>query len=1060
NLLALKFEASDYNHGIECRGILQARSGEIYINSYAGTFQLSPDGNIGSSNFLNVPDPLKWGAMALCEDRAGDAWFGWLRPVRRDARTGAFKFYQLPAGIADLNIWAIYQQPSGRMWFAGVDGDFGFLEMGADTVQLFKNYEAFSELKSANILSMQERPDGMVWLVANTGLYVFDPSAQKILQRYWTGGTDGFYLPNDDLHHLCQDGDSLLWLATGGGGLLKLAVARGTISSIQQFTRADGLSSNVLYAVYKDDFGNLWLSSDYGIIQFNKATGFSRAFLPGDGLPHTEFNRISHYQAKDGQLYFGSLNGVTTFHPLDFQHVEIANDVPLVLLDLQQFDGQANRMVDKMKDFAAGPEIVLRPGDGVVNLEFSLLDFNTPEQIRYAYRLEGLDETWVYLRENRISLLGLQYGNFILRIKGQTATGVFSSQELAIPIRVLRPFYLQEWFFLLAGLFSLGAIFGFYKIRITQLKQQKRQLETEVQQRTRTIRQQNEQLEQQAGELQSLEKLKSRFFANVSHELRTPLTLILGPVNSLLKRSEKNGNDHKLYQFIERNARQLQKLINEILDLSKLEVGKLEVVEEPVLFFPYLKEQLAQFKSAASSDGLDLAFEYRADESLNLMLDKSKFEKIVHNFLSNALKFTPPGGRVTLVIEELEDHPEASGQDIQLSVADTGPGIHPDDLPHIFDRFYQAPPRPSPTGREEDSPSVGGGWGEAGGGTGIGLSLCKELAQLLGGDVWAESEWGSGSVFYFKFPKKEAAGEPVASIPELRSGQESPGNKPPETGFRDTFPEDTNKGGNRPPSAVQRPPSTILVVEDNPDLREYLHFLLSDYQVFTAGNGQAALDFLTIGDRQPDLIISDLMMPVMNGFQFLERLKSDDRWRHLPVIMLTAKVNARAKLEALRIGVDDYLTKPFEEEELIARIENLLRNYRERMQYFSENGTDGAAEPVAGKPVIAQVDSDWLKEVEAIFSKNISDRNFTLEWVAAQLNLSQRQFGRRLQPLTGLSPNLYLQEMRLQLAKVFLLNGKFTTVKETGYAVGFRDTPYFSTLFQERFGVAPSAYLR
>ncbi|MDO8368847.1 MAG: ATP-binding protein [Saprospiraceae bacterium] len=549
---------------------------------------------------------------------------------------------------------------------------------------------------------------------------------------------------------------------------------------------------------------------------------------------------------------------------------------------------------------------------------------------------------------------------------------------------------------------------------------------------------QNETISQQAEELQSLEKLKSRFFANVSHELRTPLTLILGPVSSLLKHGKKTGDEHNLLQFIERNARQLQKLINEILDLSKLEDNKLELSEEPVHIFPYLKEQMAQFHSFADCDNLKFEINYHADESLILMLDKSKFEKIVHNFLSNAMNFTPQGGKVTLGIAETEDH-------LEISVRDTGQGIHPDDQPHIFDRFYQS--------KQPDAKTEGG--------TGIGLSLCKELAQLFGGEVWAKSKWGKGSVFYFKFPKK---------VVEANLGGNSklpPKFEPTGQTWVEESPVSTTSiaklGGNLklPPNLMPRE-TTILVVEDNPDLRQYLQFLLSDYHVLTAENGQDALDCL-LQTAACQLIISDLMMPVMDGFQLLEKLKSDDRWRHLPVIMLTAKVNVGAKLNALRIGVDDYLTKPFEEEELKARIKNLLRNYQERMAYFSGMGADEAPDEknaLPEKPVIAQVDSEWLKEVETVFSKTLSDRNFNLEWVASELSLSTRQFSRRLQKLIGLSPNHYLQEMRLQIAKDQLLNGKYATVKETGYAVGFRDTPYFSTLFQERFGVPPSAYLR
>ncbi|HMG14936.1 MAG TPA: response regulator [Saprospiraceae bacterium] len=264
-------------------------------------------------------------------------------------------------------------------------------------------------------------------------------------------------------------------------------------------------------------------------------------------------------------------------------------------------------------------------------------------------------------------------------------------------------------------------------------------------------------------------------------------------------------------------------------------------------------------------------------------------------------------------------------------------------------------------------------------------------------------------------------------------------------------------------SKIQNPKEiNILVVEDNPEMLDYLLLLLSDYSVVTAINGKIALDYLnsnTSKEERVDLIISDLMMPEMDGFELLENIKSDDRWRHLPVIMLTANMNVVARLKALRIGVDDFLTKPFIEEELQARIENLIHNYKERMALFSKTLIEEGKDSDTKRPIIAQVDSEWLKEVEALFSKNLSDRNFKLDWLASQLFLSQRQLDRRLKQLTGLTPNQYMQEMRLQLAKEYLLIGKYATIKETGYSVGFRDTAYFSTIFQARFGLQPSAYL-
>ncbi len=1052
NLLSQSFDEATTDNRIECRGMLEAEDGSVFINSYAGTFLLSADGKIRKKDFLGVPDEFTYASMAMYQDASGDMWFGWRQPIRRNGQTGALTYYALPSGESDLNIWAMYQQPSGRMWFAGLNGDFAFLEPGQDTLQYFKNYNRFNELRDANILSFDSRRDGKVWLATNVGLYLFDPEQMKILKRYWTGGTGETHLPHDNIHHVHQDGESILWLATGGGGLVRWTVGGGrrtadggrqTVEAVRrQFTKADGLSSDVLYAVYEDDFGNLWISSDYGIIQFNKETEQSRAFLPEDGLPHFEFNRISHHQTKEGKLYFGSLNGVTTFYPRDFQEIEEHKDPPLVLLDLQQFDAKENGLVNKMKDFAVQKKIVMRPGDRVVNLEFALLDFNAPERIRYAYQVEGVDEGWNYLKENHISLSGLPYGNFTLKVRGQAASGVFSSKELNIPIRVLKPFYLKFWFIAVANLFFLLFVAALFRFRTLQLRRQKDELEISVQRRTQTIRDQNKQLEQQAQELRHLDQVKSRFFANVSHELRTPLTLLLGPIGSVLNNGQLTGRNFTLLKKAKQSGRNLLNLINEILDLSKIEAGYMELQESPSFLYSFFKHSFALFESHAKLNDIQFLMDYDATESLQILLDVDKFKKVVNNLLSNAFKYTAKKGTVTLRLRELDN-------EILLSVVDTGQGIHPDDVPNIFDRFYQT--------NRPDSP--------AGGGTGIGLALVREYAQLFKGKTWVESKLGEGSTFNFQFPKKlvegTADGKEGAEEPNLTNEILSP--KPGLTTLVATA-----------PSAAHAPLPTVLVVEDNPDLRDYLQTILEvKYNVQTAENGQVAWELLNgelkmengeLNDDSQlsiinyqlsiDLILSDLMMPIMDGYQLLEKLKSDDRFRHIPTVMLTARADLRDKLKALRIGVDDYLLKPFEEEELLARIENLLNN--SRLRHAAQNET---SESRPAKVTMTQADADWLAELEKLVQKGQKSKLLSVSWLAANSNLSERQFRRRLHKTSGLSPQQYIAEMRLQEARALLEVGKYATIAEVAYAIGFNDASAFSRKFRNHFGKSPSDYL-
>lgn len=1019
--LSKKLEGDFVEGQVECRGILEAEDGNLLVNSNLGTFLASSSGEQLEENFLKIYTPAPTPTFALTKDRGGGLWFGVLMPLRKDGVYGEIQWLKrgYPMNASDPQAWTIFEDEGGTIWFGGLSGVLEYLEPGTDTLFAFENYEGFEELSTASIISIFKDRQGRHWLTTTQGLYGFDPLKKNILHRFWTGGTGRFYIPSDNIYAIYQDQSGDFWLASGGDGLIQFT----TTGYFRQFTKADGLSSNTLYAICEDDYGNLWISSDHGIIRFNKVTGKSKAFLPKDGLPHHEFNRISSYQSPSGRIYFGSLNGVTSFHPRDFQDDAVRENSPLVLLDILQFERRAQKMVNKLQDFEQAQKIVLQPGDRMVNLEFALLDYDDVDQISYAYRVEGLDESWTTLSDNRLSLAGLPFGNYTLSIRGQSATGVFSKNELAIPIQVLKPLYLRSWFLAAAAMLLLAGVLLFINLRTRALREQKRILEKQVIQRTEVISQQNQQLAGQAEELRKLDKAKSRFFANASHELRTPLTLILGPISSILKRAQLQEKDSLLLQKAQQSGQNLLRLINELLDLSAMESDKLELHEKPVSLPALLRRFYADFESQAEMKNIRFKLDYRGDKNLQVRLDEEKFEKIVFNFLGNAMKFTPAGGQVELRLEEQETT-------LLLSVTDTGRGIHPEDQPHVFERFFQ-------TNRPE-APAEGG--------TGIGLALVSEFARLMAGKVWLESKLNEGSVFFFEWPKKIVQEkispkgspiveeEPLVSIPASIAWE---------------------KGDDRKP--------LILIVEDNPDMRDYIRLVLEDrYELAMAENGEEALKFLT-GNAAPSLIVSDLMMPVMDGFQLVEALKSDPRYQQIPIIILTARADVRDKLRALRTGVDDYLLKPFEEEELQVRIENLLQRYHERTAF------NQSLEPLdPDTPMLQQSGFDkelthgeagWLEKLEALVRQEVQNDLLSVDWLAAELYLSERQLRRRLKSLTGLSPSQYIREVRLQEARRLLEDRHAATPADAAWAVSFRDPKHFSQLFRDRFGKLPSSYV-
>ncbi len=559
------------------------------------------------------------------------------------------------------------------------------------------------------------------------------------------------------------------------------------------------------------------------------------------------------------------------------------------------------------------------------------------------------------------------------------------------------------------------------------------------------LAEQNRIIEEQSQALRQLDAAKTRFFANVSHELRTPLTLMLGPLSTALKSNTLDNKNFTLVSLAKQHTKQLLGLVNEILDLTKLESGKMTVHEEPTDAYNFLRRLVATFESYATQKNIKLIFNFDTDVPKGLMLDKPKVERIFNNLLTNALKFTPKDGTISIKIT----HDPSTWQ---LIVTDTGSGIHPDDLPHVFNRFYQT--------TQTDVPVEGG--------TGIGLALSKELAQVLGGTLTVESTLGTGATFTLDLPKREVLGLPQEQLVETEEDDV----------ILETKDITPSVLSNKNDSKIEQP--TILVVEDNPSLRSYLTLILSDkYNVITAENGQEALKLIDNGEQaiendsslMPDLIISDIMMPLMDGFQLLEKLKTAENLQSIPIVMLTARAEMQDRLKALRIGVDDYLTKPFEEEELFARVKNLLYNaqVRKQMQQGDLVALKNNQQPIAeiipsplSKNEKNQLSSEnrvWLADLEKTIQQHIGDYNLSVDFIADEMHISRAQFYRRLQLLTGLTPNQYLQEIRFNHARQLLEKRNVSSVKAASAAIGIQKVQYFSDQFKERFGKLPSAYL-
>lgn len=538
------------------------------------------------------------------------------------------------------------------------------------------------------------------------------------------------------------------------------------------------------------------------------------------------------------------------------------------------------------------------------------------------------------------------------------------------------------------------------------------------------LRERNEIIQNQRSELQANYNSRNQFFANISHELRTPLTLIAGPVESIIQNNNLPSDALQKLKMVNRNVSYLKQMVNQVLDLSKKEVEELPLLVSVFSFSKMLKALVADFQPFADYQAIALIQPNNLENDLLLTTDGEKLFIALKNLLSNAFKYTNSGGQVTLTYVDI-------GQEIQISVQDNGRGIATADLPNIFNRFFQSTNKTI-----------------AEGGTGIGLAVCKEYIESIGGHISVNSELGKGSTFILQFPKQLQA--PILEDVQLSFLEKEAVIINQELPFL---------AGNAPDELP-----LLLIAEDNLDMCRYLQDILQEeYQLSFASNGADALKQLE--KISPDLILTDLMMPVMNGFELIENLKNTDKFRHIPIITLTARSEMKDKLHALRIGVDDYLMKPFHQEELRVRIANLL-NYKEKREEFAmqeglmmANAASDNEPTMEKTPGLTEEDDLWLKEIEALLQDKISDTNFGVSQIAIEMAISPSQLYRRIKELTGFTPKQYLNHTRYWQAKHLLESNKYASVKKVAYNVGFKDEKNFSRNFKKRFGKYPSEYI-
>jgi signal transduction histidine kinase/ligand-binding sensor domain-containing protein/DNA-binding response OmpR family regulator len=914
--------------------------------------------------------------------------------------------------LSDDSVWEIFEDSQGRLWIGTLTNGLQLFDRKKKEFISYRYPHAFNFSVNAII----EDQKGNIWAGGTAGIELYDKNA-KLVKRFTHVDGDSNSLSNTTVLDIVESPDGLIWIGTRDG----LNLYDPGSDQFSRFRVEDGLPHNTILRIIQDRQHNLWLSTPNRLSNVivnrkgGKLTLAFRNYDETDGLQGRVFNDDAAFITRAGELVFGGSNGFNIFMPPAVS--ERKQQAPLVFTDLQLFNNSVrvgeeyDGRVILQESISLTKELVLNHDQNAFAIHFADLNYLDAGKVHYSYRLEGLHDTWINADVNnrKISFTGLKPGTYHLSVRAKDENGIWLTGSADLKIRILPPFWASSWAFGLYGaLIIAGLLFARYRIlRSERIKVRKEQQDLET-------RRQHE-----------LDAMKVHFFTNVSHELKTPLALIITPVEKLLKQPSPEG-EQRHFQLIHRNAKRLLNMVDELLDFRKLEMGELKLHKKTDDVFRFCRDVFDSFSDIAERKNIHFSFHDQGEELL-MSFDPDKLERILFNLLSNAFKFTPEGGNVSLHLKQVTRDGKSF---LEIKVSDTGIGIPDDKLEKIFERFFQNQLPGSMINQ----------------GSGIGLSISKEFVRLHGGTIHAESVLNEGSDFIVLLPVTLPAEEAISKVkPELLA---VPSTVEAEEKLQSGI-------GITPELSVQKSSGlkkTVLLVEDNEDYRFYIKDNLKEYfKVVEASNGregwQKALS------EHPDLIVSDLNMPELSGIELCSKLRTDKRTSFIPFILLTVVSSEFSQLKGLETGANDYITKPFNVELLISKIRNLMAQQDKFRETYQKQVSVTATEPV----LVAETDTEFVQKALAFIEKNISNPELSVQELSRELLLGRATLYRKLFELTGQTPVEFIRSIRLQRAQKLLEAGKLT-VAEIAYEVGFNDPKYFTKVFKEAFGQTPTAY--
>jgi len=1038
--------------------------GLIWIGTDGGGLSIFDPVNHSFKNYLyNASDPYsisRNAILAITEDKNHDIWLGtWGGGLNRfDRKTG--KFYHFmpnpsqPEAISNANIWDLMTDKHGNIWISYDWSGIDVFDIKKGVIKKYRNFRVLGTDSTLYCPYMINRfirqPNGVLGFATHKGYYVLDSISGRLkLVKS---------LKDYNLSDIYIDKKGNYWAGTINSGII-LVKPDGVI---EKFNESNGFPSNSISGFLEDDKGNIWVLTSSGLAEYKFESKQFIHFNFSNGLQGRQFSAYARLKAKDGTFYIGGFNGINVFHPEDIK--ENSYTPPVYINEFLIFNESVP--IDSLnsplkQSIEETKEIVLSYKQSVFSFGFTAVNFTYPENAIYAYKMEGYDQKWNYTNASRrfVSYTNLNPGSYTFMVKATNNDRVWNETPTCIQISITPPFWRTWWFELLTALLIAGSVISLYRIRINQLKHQRHILEQKVKDRTAELQEVNTTLEEKQEEiisqnesillqrddlefknneledknqeivhitnlLHESDQAKIRFFTNISHDLRTPLTLIIGYIESIGASISNNKVLKDPLTIITNNANRLLRLVNQLLDFQKIDNESIKLQPEYHDIVLFINTIFADFNVRAEKQKIGYTMVSERDHLLT-WFDPDKLDKILFNLLSNAFKFTPSKGKITLELEFgfLTPSDQSDPDQLTIRVTDSGVGIQIENLNKIFDRFYQA-----------DNSMI-----SKNAGSGIGLALTKHLVEIHLGTIKVKSEPQIGSCFEVMLSIGKSL--EVSSIKTKGTSLIQIN----ESSQLDSY----DKIALIPSEEVER--STILVVEDNDELRRFIcDELLFKYRVIEAGDGKEGVELANT--EQPDLVISDVMMPYMNGFEMCEKLKLEWQTSHIPIIILTAKTDEESFYHGIEIGADAYIRKPFHLKHLFIQIENILTNRRKLFDKFNKL-------PLVGLEINSKNsdDNDFITKLHTVIEDHLDDNEFGVEGLANGVNMSKSQLYKKIFSILNISAGELIRTVRLKKAAVFLLEHN-NTVSEVAFMVGFADRPQFSRSFTNLFGMSPKQY--